>query len=511
MAVAMNTGGYFRSDFMISDAAIPMQLDELEAEQSAKFAELLGSFGTSDANVTDAEQAVLDEAVESELADMSEEALNEVLKAVAGDKAPTDKAVPVKKADNSEEAQAEKTDENIVPDNAMMMFGANMTIIESASDEFSEITSALAADETSAPMENTEPIQLSQTEQSVQQVQTEQPVQQMQQDVSQAADIAQDIPTINAQAQQAVPTDDTAQTKPTETAVNTQSAPEKTDTAGRTDIYVSSGKQSEQPRQQQSEQGESGSDFAQTLGGEKAQVLANAAEKGEISRPEVRTFTAEKQPVSEDKAELPAEEQPETPTMQTTLKSKISSASDELEMLKSARTVRQSEKTEQPDTNEAPVIRQAVPQDTSVRTEAGAPEVKREEIVRQAAELVRTAITENTSDPEKTEYSITLDPEELGKITVKLTKAADGAVSVTVAAERSATQRILEQNSAMLQDSLKNSDVRLESWQTVNASERENYAQDYNGSSKNPYYREEPQQEPDNDGDSTFAELIAAM
>ena len=498
MAVAMNTGGYFRSDFMISDAAIPMQLDELEAEQSAKFAELLGAFGTSDANVTDAEQAVLDEAVESELADMSEKALNEVLKAVAGDKALTDKAVPVKKADNSEEAQAEKIDENIVPDNAMMMFGTNMTIIESASDEFGEITSALAADETSAPTENTEPIQLSQTEQPVQQ------------DVSQAADIAQDIPTINAQAQQAVPTDDTAQAKPTETTVNTQSVPEKTDTVGRTDIYVSSGKQSEQPRQQ-SEQGESGSDFAQTLGGEKAQALANAAEKGEISRPEVRIFTVEKQNAPEDKAELPTEEQPGTPTMQTTLKSKISSASDELEMLKSARTVRQSEKTEQPDTSEAPIIRQAVPQDTSVRTEAGAPEVKREDIVRQAAELVRTAITENTSNPEKTEYSITLDPEELGKITVKLTKAADGAVSVTVAAERSATQRILEQNSAMLQDSLKNSGVRLENWQTVNASERENYAQDYNGSSKNPYYREEPQQEPDNDGDSTFAELIAAM
>ncbi len=489
MAVAMNTGGYFRSDFMISDAAIPMQLDELEAEQSAKFAELLGAFGTSDANVTDAEQAVLDEAVESELADMSEEALNEVLKAVAGDKAPTDKAVPVKKAENSDEAEAAKNDENIVPDNAMMMFGANMTIIESATDEFSEITSTLTA-----PTENTEPIQQVQTEQS---------------DVSQTADIVQDALTINAQAQQAVPTDDTAQAKPTETAVNMQSVPEKINTAGRTDIYVSSGKQSEQP-QNQSEQGESGSDFAQTLGGEKAQVLAKAAEKGEISRPEVRTFTAEKQPVSEDNAELPTEEQPETPTVQTTLKSKISSASDELEMLKSARTVRQSEKTEL-NANEAPVIRQAVPQDTSVRTEAGAPEIKREEIVRQAAELVRTAITENTSDPEKTEYSITLDPEELGKITVKLTKAADGAVSVTVAAERSATQRILEQNSAMLQDSLKNSDVRLESWQTVNASERENYAQDYNGSSKNPYYREEPQQEPDNDGDSTFAELIAAM
>ena len=48
MAVSMNTGGYMRSDFMISDAAIPMRLEELEAEQSEKFAQLLGSFGTSE-------------------------------------------------------------------------------------------------------------------------------------------------------------------------------------------------------------------------------------------------------------------------------------------------------------------------------------------------------------------------------------------------------------------------------------------------------------------------------
>ena len=84
-------------------------------------------------------------------------------------------------------------------------------------------------------------------------------------------------------------------------------------------------------------------------------------------------------------------------------------------------------------------------------------------------------------------------------------------MSVTVAAEKSATQRILEQNSALLQDSLKNSGVKLESWQTVSQADREHYAQDYNGSSKNPYYRREPQRQPDEEDGGSFAELIAAM
>ena len=39
MAVAFSTGGsgYMRSDFMISDAAIPQRMEELSADQSDKF------------------------------------------------------------------------------------------------------------------------------------------------------------------------------------------------------------------------------------------------------------------------------------------------------------------------------------------------------------------------------------------------------------------------------------------------------------------------------------------
>ena len=45
MAVSMNAG-FMRSDYMISDAAIPMRMEELEQlEQSAKFSEILGEIG----------------------------------------------------------------------------------------------------------------------------------------------------------------------------------------------------------------------------------------------------------------------------------------------------------------------------------------------------------------------------------------------------------------------------------------------------------------------------------
>ncbi|MBP1542662.1 MAG: hypothetical protein J6A16_01085, partial [Oscillospiraceae bacterium] len=47
MAVSMNAG-FMRSDYMISDAAIPMRMEELEQlEQSAKFSEILGGIGGS--------------------------------------------------------------------------------------------------------------------------------------------------------------------------------------------------------------------------------------------------------------------------------------------------------------------------------------------------------------------------------------------------------------------------------------------------------------------------------
>ena len=111
-----------------------------------------------------------------------------------------------------------------------------------------------------------------------------------------------------------------------------------------------------------------------------------------------------------------------------------------------------------------------------------------------------------------TEYSLVLNPEELGRIVVKLVKAADGAVSVSISADNSRTQRILEQHSAAMQENLRDNGIKLEGWHMVRESEQETYAQDYNGSSKNPYYREENHSHSEQEGEETnFADLIASM
>ena len=501
MAVTMSTGGYCRSDFMISDAAIPMRLEELEAEQSEKFAEILGSFGTAESSAQqdipcEENAALLEKAASDEAADIPEELLAEEGKMLlnAMETARTEKADAPENKSESGSDEREKTVGSMAVNAAM--------VIDNAAAELSEIA-AFGAAETTVPPVGENPNDMV---------------------VEQAEPIAE-----QPMAQQLFPTDSVSAEKQTETAVNTvpeQAAqqvfaeqPETFGNGGRdvrkTDVFVdtTSAKSEDIPSEipavtqagqlqkqdmQQNPNDTGSSELARTLGTEKAQALAKAAENGEISRPEVRKFTE-----TDEQAQANTEQTSASP-----LRNRVKSASEELEMLRSAKTADHSEKpqaqTEQP-------VQQPLQQAVTVHTDSGTVEVKREEIVRQAAELVKTAVTEHTGDPEKTEYSLTLDPEELGKITVKLSKAADGAVSVTIAAEKSATQRILEQNGALIQDSLKNSGVKLESWQTVGESQQEHYAQDYNGSSKNPYHREEPQHKPDDGDDTSFAELITAM
>ncbi len=143
------------------------------------------------------------------------------------------------------------------------------------------------------------------------------------------------------------------------------------------------------------------------------------------------------------------------------------------------------------------------------RAEDGAEiKVQPSEVVSQAMKLVEQAIQDTA---EQTEYSLTLNPGELGRITVRMIKAADGAVSVTIAAENAQTQRILETNSALMQNNLRDNGVQLESWQTVSESQQETLAQDYNGSSKNPYYRKDESADEEQQPDVSFADLIAAM
>lgn len=249
------------------------------------------------------------------------------------------------------------------------------------------------------------------------------------------------------------------------------------------------------------------------------EAFAEAAEKGEISEPVIRTVTREA-PIKTDKVEVSAEreprhvetaEQPELtePIMTRQTRStddRTSSIAEELEMLRNA-------KAKGAQTGERPMTAESAATDapiTIARENGERLEVKPSEVVEQAtAKLVETA---QTMKEQATEYSLVLNPEELGRIVVKLVKAADGAVSVSIAADNTRTQRILEQHSAAMQENLRDSGVKLEGWQMVRESEQETYAQDYNGSSKNPYYREESAPQSERDGEETdFAELIASM
>lgn len=526
MAVSMNTGGYMRSDFMISDAAIPMRLEELEAEQSEKFAQLLGSFGTSEGtqDIPDGDTAVLLENGQVDPTDefiaQEGEALSDLIaaelpvKADALEKA-QDSTDSVKRPVNKPEKTTDSTEKVVA---AMSVNTA--VVIDNAAAELSEI--AAFAAEVRQP--EAVFIGASVSEAAAVTVVSEQPV------IAQAAELA-----ANASQQPG--------SKP-ETAAGSGANSQKTDIFVRTETAeqqtVAAAQPQEQPQQQSSHrQGQNepsgrvlpqGNEYSReepaaqpqeftrsvtsteetaiTADAEKLSVLAKAAENGEISRPEVRKPT--ETPVQQDSAELTARES--VTAAPQPVRNRVKQAAEELEMLRSAKVTERADKPQGQGVDPAKQTgQQPVQAAVTVRTENGTVEVKREEIVRQAAELVRTAVTESAENPEKTEYTLTLDPEELGKITVKLSKAADGAVSVTVAAEKSATQRILEQNSALLQDSLKNSGVKLESWQTVSQADREHYAQDYNGSSKNPYYRREPQRQPDEEDGGSFAELIAAM
>ena len=234
---------------------------------------------------------------------------------------------------------------------------------------------------------------------------------------------------------------------------------------------------------------------------------SKAPEKMRVEAPEGKQTDApeEKQAGEETAATEAGKKAGEIPENNARTESKASTISEELEMLKNAKAKPNSEQSApvnaaNPLNADSPIV---------FRREDGEISVRPSEIVSQAMKAVEAAISENK---EMTEYSLVLNPEEMGRITVKMIKAADGAVSVTIAAENARTQRILEQNSELMQSNLKDSGIQLESWQTVRESQQEAYAQDYNGSSKNPYFQQQNQDnnEEDDNGQS-FAEIIASM
>lgn len=515
MAVSMNAGGYMRSDFMISDAAIPMRLEELD-EKAAGFAELLSPTAkAADAQSANSQDIALPESVqklaekiaegELQLEQLPKELVTEeLLKAVIAVKKP-----------KPEKAEEVKTEAEATPEAAQLAAGfVSLDISNDRTAELSEITAAFAAEPTeptAVKAVDTDKAAVNPLPEAQAQVQTQQA--QAQQTQPKQADAAEVIPTENTAANE---------------AVQAQAIPQ-----AQTDVTQLTAQQTE--------------------------VLNRAAENGELSEPTVKkavTKTAQtEQPEQPEKTEAPAAGK--QTALPKAAQDKTDSVAEELAMLKNARAKNAPEAKQQP-AQEAPEAKpdsepkaqpagqrakaevmpekaQTAPEKEQAFAKPGQAEQKPpaaqtiaadEPIVfrRENGEQVEVRPTQVTAQvtaklidtakeltEEKTEYSLVLNPEELGKITVKLTKNEDGAVSVTIAAENARTQRILEQHSELMQSNLKDSGVRLESWQTVNDAQQDAQPQDFNGSSKNPYHRQDSAPNGEDADDATFAEIMASM
>lgn len=483
MAVAFSTGGsgYTRSDFMISDAALPQRVEEAaQADQSDKFSQVLSGIGGKNDAPRDAAKVVekftesnghvdvqkLAKAVadgEVKLEDIPEELLTQELftELVQLVKVPEkEDGEPTREA--AQEAMAELA----------ALFTAQQTVQpENVSDKSAELSelSQPAAEAVQAPG-----------------VTQEQPAE------TQTEAVAEVFPQVAAEEAQPVQTVEQPKSqKPAENAG--QTAPVQTE---------------EVPQQAQAVRAESESapqqdgDSAQ-LSGQPQEVKQPVAE--EPVRSDITDFTvrtAEPKPQQTENAE-PQQEAPVF-TAEHTQRSRVVSKSDEFEMIRGnsdstkADSVQTQPQTAQP---EAPVV--------FARADSGEVQVKPAEVVKQVADR----LIERASDLKEgeTEYTVTLEPQDLGRITVRMTKTADGAVSVSIAAENSRTLRIIEENGAHIQDSLKQNGVQLENWQTVSESRQDMHAEDYQSSSRNPYQERESNKQEDDSDDKSFAEIIASM
>lgn len=483
MAVAFSTGGsgYTRSDFMISDAALPQRVEEAaQADQSDKFSQVLSGIGGKNDAPRDAAKVVekftesnghvdvqkLAKAVadgEVKLEDIPEELLTQELftELVQLVKVPEkEDGEPTREA--AQEAMAELA----------ALFTAQQTVQpENVSDKSAELSelSQPAAEAVQAPG-----------------VTQEQPAE------TQTEAVAEVFPQVAAEEAQPVQTVEQPKSqKPAENAG--QTAPVQTEAV---------------PQQAQAVRAESESapqqdgDSAQ-LSGQPQEVKQPVAE--EPVRSDITDFkvrTAEPKPQQTENAE-PQQEAPVF-TAEHTQRSRVVSKSDEFEMIRGnsdgtkADSVQTQPQTAQP---EAPVV--------FARADSGEVQVKPAEVVKQVADR----LIERASDLKEgeTEYTVTLEPQDLGRITVRMTKTADGAVSVSIAAENSRTLRIIEENGAHIQDSLKQNGVQLENWQTVSESRQDMHAEDYQSSSRNPYQERESNKQEDDSDDKSFAEIIASM
>lgn len=488
MAVAFSTGGsgYMRSDFMISDAAIPQRMEELSADQSDKFSQVLSGFSGKNEAPVDASKTVERFTGSDGKVDM-----HALAKAVADGEVKLEDIPPELL---TQELFTELTKLVEVPENE-----DGEPTREAAQEAMSELAALFTAQQTVQPEQvsdkSGEMTELSQpTVEAVQapvvtQAQPEQP-QTVQAQPGQAAQPQE------SQDAGEIQTVQSFQTAQPEQPIREQTAPAAQEPQPTEMTTAQPQEQPAVPTQETPQQDSSGTE----LSGQTAAVQQPVS--GEPQRSDVTEFTVR---TAEPQAKQPEESQQEAPvfTEHSTQRSRVVSKSDELEMIRGTADGAKSDSAAQT---------QAAPQEAPAvftRADGTELEVRPAEVVKQVADR----LIEKASDLKEgeTEYTVTLEPQDLGKITVRMVKTADGAVSVSIAAENSRTLRIIEENGAHIQDSLKQNGVQLENWQTVSESQQEMHAEDYRGSSRNPYRESEGGKQEDDSGDKSFAELIASM
>lgn len=532
MAVAFSTGGsgYTRSDFMISDAAIPARVEEAaKADQKEQFSKVLSGIGSfrnasnaSNASNTSgagsannaisgsdaaSEKMAQNNAVSEKETPASYEKfemlrseltksdgsldLRKVVAAIADGKL-TFADIPqeyitkallaelintVENVDNAKSDKDGDSEQNndpavqqVMTELAAMM---NQTAIPDDISDLSDEISALTTRITGADEVQTE-------QPAVQQNVPEQAVQTVQ---NQAAEQAE----ATGEAVEFTVKPETEQKPQAEAKPVQEVQPEAKQAAVQT--AENTGAQSEAQTDAGQQDGAAQVQTAQAGQTEQA-PQEDVKFRSDVRSVEVRT--------AEKPQEAPQQEQTQVFSDHTAQRSRVVFKSDELEAIKSG--------------DAAQAQPQGIPAESPVvftRQDGAEITVKPSEVAQQ----VSGKITERAADLKEgaVEYSITLDPEDLGRITVRMTKTADGAVSVSIAAENSKTMKIIEDNGSAIQDTLRQNGVQLENWQTVSESRQEPQAQDYQGSSKNPYRENENhRQDDDRDGES-FAEIIASM
>lgn len=526
MAVAFSTGGsgYTRSDFMISDAAIPARVEEAaKADHKEQFSKVLSGIGSSrnasntsgagSANnavsgsdaasekmaqnnaVSETETPASYEKFEMLRSELTKSDgsldLRKVVAAIADGKL-TFADIPqeyitkallaelINTVENVDNAKSDKDGDSeqindpavqqVMTELAAMM---NQTAIPDDISDLSDEISALTTRITGADEVQTE-------QPAVQQNVPEQAVQTVQ---NQAAEQAE----ATGEAVEFTVKPETEQKPQAEAKPVQEVQPEAKQAAVQT--AENTGAQSEAQTDAGQQDGAAQVQTAQAGQTEQA-PQEDVKFRSDVRSVEVRT--------AEKPQEAPQQEQTQVFSDHTAQRSRVVFKSDELEAIKSG--------------DAAQAQPQGIPAESPVvftRQDGAEITVKPSEVAQQ----VSGKITERAADLKEgaVEYSITLDPEDLGRITVRMTKTADGAVSVSIAAENSKTMKIIEDNGSAIQDTLRQNGVQLENWQTVSESRQEPQAQDYQGSSKNPYRENENhRQDDDRDGES-FAEIIASM